>query len=149
MTTIFSYPYIDLTEVSGKITISTGPVIVSKAWDKVLLHISETTHKYQFIGGRLDDNLNFRENAIARAKEVIGNNVITLSDTDPLIIKGTIERDGHDEDIILIHYLGSICDEESIENARWFSLNEVILLDAENKTSSENIKIASEHFLRK
>lgn len=62
---------------------------------------------------------------------------------------GLIERDGNEDNILLVHYLGTLSDEADIGEAKWFRLEEVILLDAENKTSSENIRIASTHFLRK
>lgn len=71
MSTIFSHPYSDFAGHIGAFTISTGPVIVSQAGDTVLLHISSSTHRYQFIGGRLDDSLSFRENALMRAREVV------------------------------------------------------------------------------
>ena len=149
MSTIYSYPYTDFAEQSGKITLSTGPVIVNKEGTKVLLHLSETTHQYQFIGGRYDDTLNFRENALARAQEVIGENKITLSEKDPLILLGEIIREHNEEKIMLVHYLGSIEDEENIGKAQWFTHEEVTILDAENKTSSENVKIATDFFLSK
>ena len=71
MSTIFSHPYSDFAGYIGAFTISTGPVIISQTGDTVLLHISSSTHKYQFIGGRLDDSLSFRENALMRAREVV------------------------------------------------------------------------------
>ena len=71
MSIIFSHPYSDFTGHIGAFTISTGPVIVSKDGNKVLLHISSSTNKYQFIGGRLDDSLSFRENALMRTQEVV------------------------------------------------------------------------------
>jgi hypothetical protein len=60
-----------------------------------------------------------------------------------------IDRDGAEEYLVLIHYLASIDDGSDIGEARWFTLGEVMLLDAENKTSSENIRIASSYFLTK
>lgn len=71
MSTIFSHPYSDFAGHNGGFTISTGPVIINQTGDTVLLHISSSTHKYQFIGGRLDDSLSFRENALVRAREVV------------------------------------------------------------------------------
>jgi hypothetical protein len=147
MSIIYSYPCTTLYSAPEKITISTGPVIIDKKKGKVLLHVSPDTGKYQFIWGRLDDTLNFRENALKRAQEVIGDNPITLDATEPLIIFWTIEKEGYEENILLVHYLGTIEHEEDIGEADWFSLDEIILLDAENKTSSENIRIASQHFL--
>jgi hypothetical protein len=58
-----------------------------------------------------------------------------------------IEKDGAEENIVLIHYLANIEDETDIQDAEWFSLDEVMILDAENKTSSENVRIASVYFL--
>ena len=71
MSTIFSHPYSDFAGHIGAFTISTGPVIVNQSEDKILLHISSSTNKYQFIGGRLDDSLSFRGNALIRAREVV------------------------------------------------------------------------------
>lgn len=50
---------------------------------------------------------------------------------------------------MLVHYLGSIEDEENVGEAQWFTREEVTMLDAENKTSSENVKIATDFFLAK
>jgi hypothetical protein len=62
---------------------------------------------------------------------------------------GMIERDGNDENLVLMHYLAHIEDEDNIGEAKWCTLHEVMILDAENKTSSENIRIASIHFLKR
>jgi uncharacterized membrane protein affecting hemolysin expression len=78
---------------------------------------------------------------------VIGDTEVTLIKQDPLIITGMIDKEGDEENIVLIHYLASITDESAIGDAQWFSLEEVMILDAENKTSSENVRIASSHFL--
>ena len=75
--------------------------------------------------------------------------MITLDPMEPLILVGKIDRDGREENIVLIHYLASIIDETQIVDAAWFTMEEIMLLDAENKTSSENIRIASEYFLTK
>lgn len=150
MTTLYNYPYTSLEGIPGKAIISTGPVIINTTRDKVLLHISETTRKYQFIGGRYDDTLSARENALARAREVVGSeNLITLTQDDPLLLMGEIEREGHEQKIVLMHYLAHIADETNVGEAKWFSQEEVTMLDAENKTSSENIKIATDYFLSK
>ncbi len=114
MSTIFSHLYSDFTGHIGAFTISTGPVIVNRDGDRVLLHISSSTNKYQFIGGRLDDSLSFRENALMRAREVVGNNNITLTEEDPTILIDTIVRDGKEEKILLIHYRAHIEDELDI-----------------------------------
>lgn len=80
---------------------------------------------------------------------MIGDTTIILSEEDPLILTGMIDRDGNEENILLIHYIGTIENEDAIGEAKWFNLEEVLLLDAENKTSSENVRIASQHFLQK
>ncbi len=147
MSVIYSYPCTTLFWDQEKITLSTGPVIIDKKKERVLLHLSEDTEKYQFIWGRLDDSLSFRENALTRAQEIVGDNPITLASSDPLILLGSIERAWDDENILLVHYLGTIEREDDIGEARWCTLDEVILLDSENKTSSENVRIASMHFL--
>ena len=75
--------------------------------------------------------------------------MITLDPMEPLILVGKIDRDGREENILLIHYLASIADETQIGDAAWFTRSEIMILDAENKTSSENIRIASEYFLKR
>ncbi len=149
MAIIHSYPCTLLDGQEEKITISTGPVIIDTSGEKILLHISTTTGKYQFIGWRLDDTISLRENALIRAREVIGSTLIMLDQVEPLILMGKIDREWREENILLIHYLASITDETQIGDAAWFTMEEIMLLDAENKTSSENIRIASEYFLRK
>ncbi len=149
MSTIFSHPYSDFAGHNGGFTISTGPVIINQTGDTVLLHISSSTHKYQFIGGRLDDSLSFRENALVRAREVVWDNTITLTADDPTILIDTIVRDGRDEQIFLIHYRAHIEDEINIGEAKWFTLAEIESLHNNGNTSSPNILIASQHFLFK
>jgi hypothetical protein len=149
MAILYSYPCTNLNGSNEKITISTWPVVMNQAGTKVLLHIGTSTGKYQFIGWRLDDSLSPRENALMRAREVLWDRDISLIERDPLVINGMIERDGNEENLILIHYLASITDEANIGDAEWSSLEEVILLDAENRTSSENVRIASIYFLTK
>lgn len=89
---LYSHPYSRFDGSTGQITIATGPVIVSKDREKVLLHTSTETGKWQFIGGRLDDSESIRSNALARAKEVVGDNVVRLLDLPPLVILDTIDR---------------------------------------------------------
>lgn len=149
MSTIFSHPYSDFAGHNGGFTISTGPVIINQTGDTVLLHISSSTHKYQFIGGRLDDSLSFRENALVRAREVVWDNTITLTADDPTILIDTIVRDGKEERILLIHYRAHIEDEINIGEAKWFTLAEIESLHNNGNTSSPNILIASQHFLFK
>jgi hypothetical protein len=79
---------------------------------------------------------------------VIGTGKIILIEQAPLVLIGKVERDGNEENIVLMHYLARIDDERDIHDAKWFSLDEVMILDAENKTSSENVRIASAYFLK-
>ena len=147
MTTFFSYPFSDFHKQEWHITISTGPVIVNKVGDKVLLHISSSTLKYQFIWGRLNDSLSPQENARARAKEVIWETPLSFDEYPPILLLDTIERNGNHEKLLLIHYRASIQDEENIGEAEWFSFSEVESLHLEDKLSSPNVLIATEKFL--
>ncbi len=149
MSIIFSHPYSDFIGHIGTFTISTGPVIVNQNGDKILLHISSSTNKYQFIGGRLDDSLSFRENALMRAREVVWDNTITLTEDDPTILIDTITRDNQPEQMLLIHYRAHIENEIKIGEARWFTISEIEDLHKNWNTSSPNILIASQHFLSK
>ncbi len=149
MSTIFSHPYLDFSWNKGVFTISTWPVVINSSGDKILLHISASTGKYQYIGGRLDDSLSFRENALTRAREVVWDNMITLTEDDPTILIDTIIRDTQPEQILLIHYRANIKDEYDIGESRWFSLSEIEDLHKNWNTSSPNILIASRHFLSK
>ncbi len=149
MTTFFSIPTLDFSGEIHKLTISTGPVVMDHARNKILLHKSSTTLKWQFIWGRYDDSLTFRENALERAREVVGDNMVTLIDTEhPIILLDMIDRWWYEEQILLVHYSATIADEDDTWEAQWFSLDEIVMLDAKNETSSENIKIVSEHFLK-
>jgi hypothetical protein len=149
MTTFFSIPTLDFNGGTRKLTISTGPVVMDHARNKILLHKSSTTLKWQFIWGRYDDSLTFRENALERAREIVGDNRVTLIDTEhPIILLDTMDMCGYEEQILLVHYSATIADEDDIWEAKWFSLDEIVMLDAKNETSSENVKIASEHFLK-
>jgi hypothetical protein len=130
-------------------TISTGPVVVNKMNTKVLLHLSASTGKYQFIGGRLDDSLSFRENALYRAREVVGENLVIITHDTPTILLDTIDRDGEIETILLVHYKASIENETITWNARWFTIEEIETLHKDNQLSSPNILICSTEFLKK
>lgn len=150
MSTIFSTPYQDFSGNKGKITISTWPIIMSQSGDKILLHISSSTGKYQFIWGRLDDTYSFTANALMRAREVVWDTHITLLDTlHPLILLDTIERDGEEEKLLLIHYPAHIDDEEAIGEGKWFSLDEIEALEHQGQVSSKNILIGSRYFLNR
>lgn len=149
MTTFFCIPARDFTWGISDFTIATGPVIIHSSGDKILLHKWESTGKWQFIWWRYDDSLTFRENALQKAREVVGDNLITLHDTEhPIIILDTIDLHGHEEKTLLVHYKATIADEKNIWDGKWFSLDEIRMLDAKNETSSENVKMVSEQFLQ-
>ena len=149
MTTFFCVPALDFTGKESQFTIATGPVVVNHAHDQILLHKWESTWKWQFIGGRYDDSKTFRENALEKAYEVVWDNTITLTDTEhPVIMLDTIDLRGYEEKTLLVHYKATIADEENIWECQWFSLDAIRMLDAKNETSSENVKMVSEQFLK-
>jgi hypothetical protein len=147
MTVFFSHIYFNFSELEGKFTISTGPVIIHSDNKRILLHISTSTGKYQFIGWRFDDRYSFRENALIRAHEVIWENKIILSEMEPTVLFDSIIRDGQEEKILLIHYKASIYDEENINNVEWFTLEQIEELHQSWQVSSPNILICSKYFL--
>ncbi len=112
--TIYAHPYTRFDGGKGQITVATGPIIISQDRMKVLLHVSSETRKWQFIGGRLDDEESLRSNALARAREVVGETPVSLFDAAPLIILDQIDRAGVKEDILLMHFQASISDESQI-----------------------------------
>jgi len=71
MTTFFCTPCIDFSGIAGIFTIATGPVVVNRAGTKILLHIGQSTGKWQFIGGRYVDTMTFRENALQHGHAVV------------------------------------------------------------------------------
>ncbi len=149
MTTLFCVPALDFSGIESQFTIATDPVVINSTHDKILLHKGESTAKWQFIGGRYDDSTTFRENALNKAHEVLAGNTVTLIDTEhPVIVFDTIDLRGYEEKTLLIHYKASIQDEENIWECQWFSLAEIRMLDAKNETSSENVKMVSEKFLK-
>lgn len=150
MTTFFCIPALDFSGQESQFTIATGPVIVSKDHTKILLHIGESTGKWQFIGGRYDDTMTFRESALDQAKNVIGDTDITLVDAaNPIVILDTIDLRGYEEKTLLIHYEARIADEEKIGQSKWYTLEEIVMLDAKNETSSANVRIVAEKVLGK
>lgn len=109
-----------------------------------------STGRWQFIGGRYEDNATFRENAIAHGQKELGaGNQITLTDPEnPVVLYDIIDLHGYEEKTLLIHYRASVSDEENTGKAKWFSLAEIEILDAKNQTSSPNIRIVAEKFLK-
>lgn len=150
MTTFFCIPALDFTGKESQFTIATGPVVINTTGDKVLLHKGESTGKWQFIGGRYDDTMTFREDALSHGHAVLGedNTIMLLDSEHPLIMLDTIDLNGYEEKTLLIHYKSSIADEINIGNTSWFSLDEVRMLDAKNETSSENVIMVTERFLK-
>lgn len=148
MTQIFSYPAKNFSRQDIKIGINSGPIIMS-AEGQFLLHISRSTGKYQFTGGRLDDNRSPKENAIFRPKEDVGLEVELIADIEPLIIADEIERNGAKETLVLIHYLAKLQDgfEPDLTRCSWFTLDEVKELEKNNNVSSPNILIGCEYFI--
>ena len=61
----------------------------------------------------------------------------------------TIERDGQEENILLIHFKASIMDEDNIGEAKWCTLDQIRDFSNQDMISSPNIFICSEHFLQK
>lgn len=144
MTELYQYPYIWLDETSWTLTHCSGPVII-ESW-KILLHISQSTGKYQFIWWRLDDTLSLRENAIVKAEEVLGHRNIVL-EKSPLAIMWEIQRDNTTETLILFHYKATLKNTENIGSWEWKTYEEILELEKQNMISSKNIIIASKYFL--
>jgi ADP-ribose pyrophosphatase YjhB (NUDIX family) len=150
MPNIFNYPAKNFKNQNIKISINSGPVIISED-ERFLLHISSSTRKYQFTGGRLDDSKSPKENAIFRPKEDVGLEVELIENLEPLIIADEIERNGEKEKIILIHYLAKLKDgfKPDLSKCAWFTLDEVKELEKNNNVSSPNILIGCKYFTRK
>ncbi len=146
MAEIFSLPSKNLGGQDSQITLCSWPVIISPE-GKILVHISSSTGKYQFIWGRLDDSSSLRETAVNKATEVLGHKNISLSDKEPLCISWEIKRDGVTEEIVLFHYKAKLEDENNIWEAEWKSLSEIEELWKQDMLSSENVLIASKYFL--
>ena len=148
MTTFFCLPTLDFSMRSSQFTIATSPVIINHTNTKIILEKGKSTEKWQCIGGRYEDTVTFRESALAHATEALGkDNTVTLTDAEPILIFDTIDLKGYEEKTLLIHYPASIRDEENIGHAQWWSLEEILLLDAKNETSSPNVRIIAEKLL--
>lgn len=150
MTTFFCLPAYDFNGQEHQFTIATCPVIVDKTGTKILLHIGTSTQRWQFVGGRYSDEMTFRENAILHSKKDLGdNNTVTLTDPEnPIVLYDIIDLHGYEEKSLLIHYKASLENEDDIKNSRWFTLDEILILDAKNETSSPNVRIVAEKFLK-
>lgn len=151
MTTFFCLPAYDFNNQEQQFTIATCPVVVNSAGDKILLHIGTSTGKWQYIGGRYSDDVTFRENAILHGKKELGeNNELTLVDPEnPTVLFDEIDLHWYEEKTLLIHYRAKIADENNIAESRWFTLDEIEILDAKFQTSSPNVRIIAEKFLKK
>ena len=147
MPNLFSYPAKNFKNEDIKININSGPIIIGED-GRFLLHISTSTGKYQFTGGRLDDNKSPKENAIFRPKEDVGLEVELIENSDPLVIADEIERNGEKEKIILIHYLAKLKNgfKPDLSRCAWFALDEVKELEKNDNVSSPNILIGCQYF---
>lgn len=147
MVEFYKYFSKDFNNEDNFLTIATGPVILNKK-KEFLLHIAPSTNKYQFIGGRLDDNKSSRENCIFRAYEELGLEIEIIKEK-PFVITDKITQNNKNINLILIHYLSKIKAKSNLEqiNYKWFSYKEIIELDKKNMLSSPNIKIACKYFL--
>jgi ADP-ribose pyrophosphatase YjhB (NUDIX family) len=150
MPNLFSYPAKNFKNEDIKININSGPIIIGED-GRFLLHISSSTGKYQFTGGRLDDSKSPKENAIFRPKEDVGLEVELIESSDPLVITDEIERDGAKEKIVLIHYLAKLKDgfKPDLSKCAWFTLDEVKELEKKDNVSSPNILIGCKYFVQR
>ena len=146
MTSIFSYPSKTFMWEDTQITLCSWPVVISHD-KKILVHISSSTWKYQFIGGRLDVWLSLLENAYSRASEVLERNNIIISEVPPLCLHWEILREDQKEQLILFHFKASLKDESHTWEAVWKTLEELEELWKADMLSSNNILIASKYFL--
>lgn len=148
MTTFYCLPCSDFAHNTFPFTIATWPVVLSKDGKKILLHKSQSTGKWQFIGGRYNDCMTFRENALHHAELVVWKNTIQLIDEEhPVLLMDEIDLREEEEQVLLIHYKATIENEKNVGEATWFTLDEIKMLDAKEETSSSNIRIVSEKLL--
>ncbi len=129
------------------VTIATGPVIIDNL-GKYLLHRADSTGKYQFTGGRLDDTKTSQDNAVFRPFEDLGVEVELEKSINPFVVSDEIERNGVKETLVLIHYLAKLKNNSLPEKGEWnwFTLEEIIAMEKRNEVSSPNIRLACEHF---
>lgn len=148
MTDFYHYPAQQFSGAAMTITIASGPVIMNSD-AQFLLHVSASTGKYQFTGGRLDDTKSPQENAVFRTWEDLGLRVTLTPDLEPFVVVDEIERDGKKELLTLIHYVASVEAGSTPTKGdwKWFTLDEIIALEKVGNVSSPNIRIACEYFL--
>ncbi len=130
-----------------RLTVCSGPVILSSDNTKVLVHIWDDSQKYQFVWGRLDTQLSLVENALKCADEILPKENIEITDDEPLSIIWEIKRHGHKEAIVLFHFPAHLTDESQIGTAEWKTLGELESLVADDMLASSNVIIAAEHFM--
>ncbi len=147
MTDFYHSDAIDFKGNSIKYTNATGPVIIDN--NRIFLHKASSTNKFQFIGGRQNDNVSPKQNAINRAYEDLGLKVELIEDKEPFHIIDEIQRDGKKEVLVLTHYLARIKSNSKPNKGEfgWYSLKEILQMEKEDKLSSPNIVLASKHFL--
>ncbi|NMB56791.1 hypothetical protein GYA19_02530 [Candidatus Beckwithbacteria bacterium] len=104
MTDFYHYKAIDFAKNQITTTIATGPVVINDK-KEFLLHISPSTNKYQFAGGRLTDTKSSQENVIFRPWEDMKIKVKLIQGFEPFVVVDEIVRDGQKEIMTLIHYL--------------------------------------------
>ena len=141
---LFHNDYIDFDWNQWKITVCSWPVIFDEQW-QVLLHVSKSTWKYQFIGGRLDDSLSLRENLFEKSLEVLWHSELEIINDTPLCILWDIQRDGKAEKVLLHHYKSELTSEK-IWSWEWKTLSEIEELSKHDMLSSPNILLAVKHF---
>ena len=124
MTTIKHLPVDSLDGQIQKLTIAAGPVIMREVGGikEVLLDKHEDPF-WKFPGGSVEDDINFRENALREVREEL-NIGVELDERAPYIL--TFVRDG--EVFVLIHYLARIVEGEpksgrDVTEFGWFDIN--------------------------
>ncbi len=132
---------------NSTVTIATGPVIIDGNGN-YLVHRAESTGKYQFTGGRLDDSKSSKDNAVFRPFEDLNVEIELINKINPFIVSDEIKREGVKETLILIHYLAKLKKNSKPKKGewKWFSLEEIIKMEKNDEVSSPNIRLACEHF---
>lgn len=92
MTTFFCTPCESFTCEKIQFTIATALVIRNREKNKILMKKGKSTEKWQFIGGRYDDKMSFRENAENYAEKILGHkNTKILNKEEPILLFDTID----------------------------------------------------------